>query len=133
MAGAHGIAVQAADPRLREGCMETLLHLLRTGAEEIDVLAVTSRTAPGHGLLIPAVVAVHAITRLVIGERDSTVLALQGLATRPAENDRRVSASVEQNHGLLAPLQACADFADQLPGKKRVFTLLPKFKLHVYD
>src|SRR5215470_3816128 len=111
---AYGVTVEAADARLRKRCVQPLLHFLRAGAEKMNVLAVAGRAPFGHGLAITAVVALHALSGLVKGQSDTAILALQDFAARPAQHHRRISAAVEQDHGLFAALQAFADFAYQL-------------------
>ncbi len=99
------------------------------------MFAVASGTAFWHSLFVAAVMALHAMRGLVEGQGDGAVLALQRLPARPAQNDGGIATAVQQNHGLLAALQALADFADQPLRKERVFILAfaPDLEFHVHQ
>src|SRR5207244_3618251 len=81
-----GSAAETADPRLRERCMQTLFHLLRSCAEKINVLAAARGAVLGDRLPISTVVALHAVRRFVKRHGDRAVLALQRLAAGAAQH-----------------------------------------------
>ena len=58
--------------------------------------------------------AFHFAGAFVMGERDSAVLAFQGLATGATQHYRRIASAVEEYHDLLVPFQALADLLGQL-------------------
>ena len=60
-----------------------------------------------------AVVANHFVFALVMGERDGAVPAFELLAAGAAEDDRRISAAVEQDHDLLFTVEALFDFGGE--------------------
>ncbi len=80
---------------------------------------------------VVAVVAQHAAVAPVIGERDRAIDAFQSLATRAARDEARKSAAVEQQHGLLAMLQAFGDGLHQPARKRRQLARLQELLPHV--
>ena len=87
----------------------------------------------GNRLFVSAVMTFHAVAGFVEGHGDRAVLALKRLATGAAQDYRRISAAVEQNHGLLAAFQALGDLFYQRPGKELIIASSLELKLHVHD
>src|ERR1700751_4719177 len=67
----------------------------------------------------------------MVGQRDRAVRALQFLSARPAHDDKRVAAAVEQDDVLLAPFKCFLRFFHQGAGKKMFLTCLLKLTSHV--
>src|SRR5262249_1386344 len=88
VAAAHGIAIQAPDPRPWKRPVQPLFHLFRSCAEKGDVFTVASWTAVGDSLLVAALMDLNLVCRLVSGQRDPAVSALPGLAAGPAKPNR---------------------------------------------
>src|SRR5438046_10673703 len=94
------------------------------------MLAVAFRTKPGRRPAVSAVVADERIGTLVVGKGNSAIPALHGLAAGAAEDDRGVSAPVQQDHGLLVAFQALAHLLRQLPGTDALFPGPLKLRPH---
>ncbi len=128
---ADRIAIHARNPRLGKIAMQLLFHLLRSRADEIQILAPALRAHRRHLLRVIAVVAQHAPVAPVIGQRDRAIHAFQPLAAGAARDEARKPAPVEQQHGLLAALQALVDGLHQAPRKRRQFARLQELLPHV--
>src|SRR6266481_3664393 len=89
----------------------------------------------GDGALEAAIVALELVVALVMGQRDSAILALHGLAAGAAKHDRCVAATIEQNHGLLAAGETVPEGLGQSAGEEDFFflILLLEFGAHVED
>src|SRR6266478_5517430 len=98
--GSRGIAVQPRDPRAGKFLAQPLLQMLRTFAEEINILRLALRTLLRHRLDRTAVVAFEAIAVLVICHRDAAIRALQRCAAAPAQHRPRISAPVDEHQRL---------------------------------
>src|SRR6266567_6261702 len=101
---AHGVAVESRNSCLREESMQQLFQFFRACSEKIDVLAPARRAVLRHRSHESAVVALHPPLRLMVGQRDGTVLALERFAASSTQDHRGISAAVEQHHGLLFSL-----------------------------
>ena len=130
---AHRVAIEARDARLRKHAVQQLFQLFGTGAEKIDVLAAAVDAGFGHGRGVSAVVAVHLVLALVMGQRDGAVLAFELFAAGAAQDDRRISAAVEQDHDLLFALEAFFDFFGQLARDDLLVSGFLKLLPHVDD
>ena len=109
-----GVAIEAGDARLREHAVQQFFQLLRTGAEEIYILATAMHARFGHRGGVAAVVADHFLLTFVVGEGDGAVLALESPATGAAQHHGRISAAIEQNHDLLVAVEPLFDLRRQL-------------------
>ena len=117
---AHGVAIHAGNAGVREQLLQPLLTLLRADAEKIQMLAFALRAMLGNGATKAAVMAFHALmhgragfvlrSRLVMGEGDGTVVALQFFAAGSAHHDERIAAPIQQQHGLLTATQRRFNF-----------------------
>ncbi len=68
-----------------------------------------------------------------MGERDGAVLTFEFLAAGAAEDDRRISAAVEQDHDLLFAVEALFDFGGQLARDDLLLAGFLEFLAHVDD
>ena len=87
LTSAHGVTIKTSDSGLWEHSVQQLFQLFGASTKEIHVLAAAVNTMLRDGRGVSAVVAFHLASALVMGERDSAVLALEGLATSAAQND----------------------------------------------
>ena len=114
VAAADGVAIETGDARLREHAVELFFQLLRSGAEELHVLAGALGTGLRHRARIAAVVALEHAAALVMSHGNGAVLALHRVAAGAAENECRIAAAVQQQHDLFPARQAFADVAGEL-------------------
>src|SRR5271154_6669048 len=104
------------------------------------MLAVAIRAALGHSSFVTAIVTFQALAhrrvtvdrchRLVVGERDRTVLALQLLAASAAHDNEGVAAAVEQDDGLLAAIERGLGLVDEGAREEMLLACLLKFTAH---
>ena len=76
-------------------------------------------------------VVVGAGDRLVVGEGDGAVLALELFAAGAAHDDKGVAAAVEQDDGLLAAIERGLRFVDEGAGEEVLLAGLLKLAAHV--
>src|SRR5262249_41174274 len=101
MASADRVAIQTPDAGIGKGRMQPLFNLFRPSAKEINVFTAALGTNLGNSLLVSAIVAFHAVAGFMERHGDGAVLALQRLATGPAQNNGRITTTVKQDHRLL--------------------------------
>src|SRR5687768_17353755 len=103
---AYRVTIHSRNAGFGKLAMQLILHFFRSDAEKLHVLASAFR-ADGRDLFgIVAVVAEHAPIAAVVGERDRAVHAGDTLSAGAARNKARESAAVQQQHNLLADLEA---------------------------
>src|SRR6266568_7699783 len=100
------------------------------------MLAVAIGTTCGHDATEAAVVALKALAgtgqagifggRLVVGECDGAVLALQLLPAGTADDGERVAAAVEQDERLLTAIESLACLVDEGAGEELLLARLLK-------
>src|SRR5581483_2074986 len=110
----HRVAVEPANTYRGKRTVEQVFKLLGSRTEEVYVLAGALRTDRRDRLLMPAVVADHAVRAPVMRKRDRIILALQRLAATATQHYRRVPAPVQQDHRLLPTFEPLANLAAQL-------------------
>ena len=93
--------------------LEFGFEALRSFPDVVDVFAVTLRATFGRTPRKAAIVAQQLFDGTVIGHRNAARVALECKTTVAAKQERRVTAAVEKNHRLLAPLEARADRLQQ--------------------
>ena len=71
--------------------------------------------------------------RLVVGHRDSAVLALNLLSAAPAHHHGRISAAIQQQDHLLATINRELSLLNQLPRKNMFLPGLTKLRTHIYQ
>ena len=136
VAAAHRVAIHAPDARAGKNLRQPLLALLRARAEVVQMLAVALGAARRNRAPVAAVVALQPLAlaryasifagRLVVGERDGAVLALQLFAAGAADHGKRIAAPVEQNQRLLAALERRLGLLDQRARKELVLARSPE-------
>ena len=102
---AYGIAVKSRNPGRWEHPVQLILHLLRSRAQKIQMLAPALRASIRHLLRIGAIVAQQTPVSAVIRQRHRTVDTFYTLPTTPARHKAGKAPPVQQQHGLLPALQ----------------------------
>ena len=133
LTSAYRVAIQTSDARLRKHSVQPLLQLLRTGAEEIYILAPAMSACFRDRRGVTAVVAFHPSRALVVRHCDGTIFALQRLAAGAAQHHGRISTAVQQDHHLFLALQPLFDFFRQLAGDHLLASGFLEFLSHVDD
>jgi hypothetical protein len=135
------VAVHAADARVGKYLAQPFFALLRSRAKIVKMLARALGAAGGHGAPVAAVVAFEALARvgnacvfcrrLVVGERDGAILALQLFSAGAADDGEGVAAAVEQDERLLAPVQGSLRLLHKRPREELLLPRLLEFAPHI--
>lgn len=100
-----------------------ILASRRHSAPEAAVVTFETLAGPGQARIFR--------WRLVVGERDGAVLALQLLPAGAADDSERVAATVEQNERLFSSIEGPASLINKRAGEELVLTCLLKLAAHV--
>ncbi|KAF5067700.1 hypothetical protein DSECCO2_250640 [anaerobic digester metagenome] len=112
--GPRGVKVHPPDYRIREKNGKFLLHLLRAKPPHFYGRTVAFGTNIRNPGSVPAVMALHHIHLLVIGERNITVDALRNIMTGVAFQPERKSTTVLEKDNLFPCTQGLLDCIKQL-------------------
>ena len=116
-AGAVAVQPQHGPPGQHAQALSQALGAFAQG-QKIHALAL--RAGRGKGPGIAAIVTNQLFPPLMVGEPDLALRAAQGAVAVQTVHQRRVAAPVEQDHGLLAPVQGFAQGRFTLRGQQAV-------------
>src|SRR5262250_2246947 len=107
--GAGSVAVETGDAGLGKFLAQSLFELLGAFTEEIDILRIALGTFLRNGLRVAAVVALKAVSILVMRKADTAVGTLNGGAAAAANDGPRIAAPIDQDQRLSVEGEALLD------------------------
>src|SRR5215813_5490003 len=110
-----------------------MFKAFRAFAHVMDVFTVALRTPRRRAASETAVVAQQLVDRPVIRQCDATSVALKVEATTPAQEEGRVTATVQQNHCLFAALQTRRHSLEEPARENNLLAFGGIFLSHVDD
>src|SRR5436305_2286009 len=111
--------------------MQLVFDPLRTGTEELNILALAVRALRGYLLCIATVVTQHAAISSMMRQYDRTIRAQQALPASAAQHKTREAAPVQQQHSLLFREKPPLHLLQQAPRERILFLGLQKLYAHV--